>query len=321
MLYAPVIIPTLNRIEHLKRCIDSLKRNSYAKDTEVYIGLDYPPSEKYEKGYAQVKEYLEQGIEGFKEVYVFAFSENRGVFENTKFLINKVSENNRAFIFTEDDNVFSPCFLEYMDRCLEEYEYDDEVIAVCGSEPGLQGKRPSSEVFKAKYYSAYGCGRWIAKEKRLRNIINRSYIEDVCCNPYKMKEIKRNNTYAFRTLCSLLLRKEQIYTTIDGTIPFIDATIQIYALAEGKYSIFTQRKMVRNTGYDGSGINCGIAQPEIATRTIVNDTVYGDIKNVSTYDGKLEKKPSFKENCLIISAQIRIVIWRIIAKREIIKKI
>ncbi len=36
MVYAPIIIPTLNRYEHLKRCVKSLQQNGWAKYTELY---------------------------------------------------------------------------------------------------------------------------------------------------------------------------------------------------------------------------------------------------------------------------------------------
>ena len=68
---APVLIPTLNRKEHLERCINSLLRNSMAKETEVYISIDFPPTEKYESGYNEVVEYLKREIDGFKKVNLF----------------------------------------------------------------------------------------------------------------------------------------------------------------------------------------------------------------------------------------------------------
>ncbi len=48
--YAPVLIPTLNRYEHFKRCLESLELCTGADKTDVYVGLDFPPSEKYHKG-------------------------------------------------------------------------------------------------------------------------------------------------------------------------------------------------------------------------------------------------------------------------------
>ena len=110
MVYAPVIIPTCNRIEHLKKCINSLASNEFAKFTEIYISVDFPPSEKYEKGYNEVINYLKGGIGGFKEVFVYIQEKNLGPSENANFLANQIKSYDR-WIFTEDDNEFSSNFL------------------------------------------------------------------------------------------------------------------------------------------------------------------------------------------------------------------
>ena len=41
-VYAPMLIPTFCRDQHFMRCIESLKKNTWAKYTDVYIWLDYP---------------------------------------------------------------------------------------------------------------------------------------------------------------------------------------------------------------------------------------------------------------------------------------
>ena len=62
MKYAPIIIPTLNRIEHLKRCITSLQKNPWAKYTPLIVSVDYPPNERYVEGYKKVCKYLKEEI-------------------------------------------------------------------------------------------------------------------------------------------------------------------------------------------------------------------------------------------------------------------
>ena len=59
MTYYPIIIPTLNRYEKLKACIDSLTQSEEAKYTELVIGLDYPPADKYIDGWKKIYEYIE----------------------------------------------------------------------------------------------------------------------------------------------------------------------------------------------------------------------------------------------------------------------
>ena len=54
MIYAPVLIPTLCRYDHFIRCLESLKKNTWAKYTEVYIAVDYPAKESHWDGYKRI---------------------------------------------------------------------------------------------------------------------------------------------------------------------------------------------------------------------------------------------------------------------------
>ena len=78
---APVLIPTLCRFQHFKDCIESLKQNSLALQTDLYIALDYPFHESHHAGYAQIAEYLER-LEGFKKIVILKRPENFGTKRN-----------------------------------------------------------------------------------------------------------------------------------------------------------------------------------------------------------------------------------------------
>lgn len=56
--YAPVIIPTLCRDVHFKRCLESLEKCTAAEYTDVYVGLDYPAIEKHVEGWKKIDGYL-----------------------------------------------------------------------------------------------------------------------------------------------------------------------------------------------------------------------------------------------------------------------
>ena len=56
-IYAPVIILTLNRFEKFKKCLESLEACTGADKTDVYVSLDYPPSEKYVEGWKKIDSY------------------------------------------------------------------------------------------------------------------------------------------------------------------------------------------------------------------------------------------------------------------------
>ena len=79
--YAPILIPTLNRYEHLRRCVESLAKNKLAKESELVIGLDYPPQEKYQEGWEKIKEFLPT-ISGFGKVTILSADKNIGAVNN-----------------------------------------------------------------------------------------------------------------------------------------------------------------------------------------------------------------------------------------------
>ena len=130
MVYAPVVIPTLNRYGSFKRCVESLKRCSHAEKTELYIALDYPPSDKYVEGYHQICEYIEGGLAGFQSVNIIKREKNYGVLHNALDAQILALEKHEVIIMMEDDNEVSPCFLDYCNKCLELYQDDKSIAGV-----------------------------------------------------------------------------------------------------------------------------------------------------------------------------------------------
>ena len=106
MIYAPVLITTLNRYEHFKETITSLSQCTGADMTDLYIALDYPPTPFYEDGYRKIVEYLPT-ISGFKSVNIIKREKNYGMGKNFHDALHQVifTKYDR-FIFSEDDNLF-----------------------------------------------------------------------------------------------------------------------------------------------------------------------------------------------------------------------
>ena len=104
-IYAPVIIPTLNRYNHFKRCLESIEMCTGAEYTEVYVGLDYPPSEKYIEGWKKIDNYLAEKEKNnrFKRLIVFRRGHNCGVGvngSNGSLLVEEVSKTYDRYIFS-----------------------------------------------------------------------------------------------------------------------------------------------------------------------------------------------------------------------------
>lgn len=118
--YAPIVIPTLNRFEHFKKCLESLEHCTGAEKTDVYIALDYPAKPSHEEGYRKISEYLNslESNHGFKTLNIIRREYNYGVgpHGNGKELVKMILETYDRIIFSEDDNIFSPNFIVFINK-------------------------------------------------------------------------------------------------------------------------------------------------------------------------------------------------------------
>lgn len=248
MKYAPVIIPTLCRYEHFKKCIESLSRCTWAEKTEVYVGLDYPVKESHWGGYNQIKNYLSScGNLNFKKLHIVERTYNYGIGLNGNFsdLRKSVFQYHDRVICTEDDNVFSPNFLAYMNKGLELYENDDEVIAICGYSHPYGFKFEGNNHFKHNTdFSAWGYGIWKHKYNDAVDWICKS-------NNYRLLSPKY--IIKFKSHGLNRLRDYFKYVNIISVEWITDTLLSVYMIINNKYVIMPQETKVRNEGWDPWG--------------------------------------------------------------------
>ena len=129
---APLYIPTLCRHEHFKKAIESLKVNTWAKYTTIYIALDYPAKDTHWDGYNKICEYLDSNdFSEFRDFIVVKRSENMGSLANADSMCKEIMKKYDRWIYAEDDLEFSPVFLEYMNKCLKYFENDASFLSAC----------------------------------------------------------------------------------------------------------------------------------------------------------------------------------------------
>lgn len=252
--YAPVIIPTINRYEHFKRCLESLERCAGAENTIVYVGLDYPPSEKYVDGWRKIEAYLseKENNNKFLDLVVIRREQNCGVGhsgDNMSLLRRLVMDEFEAYISTEDDNEFSPCFLEYMNQNLKKYKDDDSVFRVCGYLPFSYKLRTEYSQFVADRHIAWGIGCWVKKEKDFE--LHRNP-EGLRCL-YKTKSIQKYfETDRMESILIALVRMSKGKGGTQG-----DTITAAYMVYKNNRCVLPTKSMVRNYGWDGSGLHGG----------------------------------------------------------------
>lgn len=281
--YAPVYIPTLNRFDHFKRCLESLEKCSGADKTDVYVGLDYPPSEKYVEGWKKIDIYLleKERNNSFKKLVVRRRTQNCGVGNpnsNASLLRKEIEGLYSYYIFSEDDNEFSLNFLEYMNYYLSFYENDDTITSVSGYSFPIDYNADAKASFRTYCSSPWGSGRWTRKNKdRAWGVIMDKYLLS-CKMSWKLFKKAR---WLFDIVVTMRYRN-RCYT---------DEAIRTNNLLEGDYSIAPIISKVRNIGYDSTGINCVDDNGTHATQ-MIDDSAYfenGGVIEIKDLNKKYQK--------------------------------
>lgn len=262
--FAPVVIPTLNRHVHFRRLIESLAKCTHADKTEVVIGLDYPPSEKYVEGYEKIKEILPT-ITGFKKVTVLTTDFNLGVVENCRRCYDYVYQYYDTCIFSEDDNEVSPCFLDYMNKALTKYKDNPNVIAISGYNYPIDVAGYDKNVFAFQNFTAWGVGMW--KNKVTLPDDFQAYCKKILKSPRLLYKIYKKD---WRLMYGI--------TKCAATgVRYGDSIWTLKSILEDKYFIYPTKTLVKNWGFDGTGLHCGRASGK--------DLLYNSqkISNIGTF--------------------------------------
>lgn len=254
MEYSPVIIPTLNRKEHLERCLNSLANNTYAKNTDIFISVDFPPNKNYENGCEEIKKYLETFDKSqFNSVKIYYQANNLGVMENYYFLKNEVKNTYSTYIYTEDDNEFSENFLEYINKGLILYKDDMKIMAICGFRDS--DWKSSENIALTKLFSAYGFGTWFDKEDFFLADIKKQLLSKETLKFRNIYELFKNNKALFTIyIRNILLNNKGLFWD-NNELVICDTTRSIYMHLTNTACIAPEKAKSRTWGNDGSGVN------------------------------------------------------------------
>ena len=301
MTFAPIIIPTLHRYDKLIACLESLSLNTWANQTEMYISLDYPPEKRYIDGYERIKEYLSSvDTLGFKECKVYYQTHNLGAKANGMFLIEQVARNHDTYIFTEDDNVFSPCFLDYINKGLELFKEDERVCVLCGYAPERNITVECNNITANCYFGTWGYGTWINKYHRIHDKISRENFRKIINNPDICDKLYSERPDLFRYFFEATMSEPEDVGSIfggylypDGRIAHIDHTLSPIMCMNDLCTIYPAFSLVRNTGVeDGSGDHTYIWSDRLYSKQSISEEKTFDyiFDEKALWDGLAEDK-------------------------------
>lgn len=240
MKYAPILIPTLCRFKLFKQCVESLSHCTGAQDTVLYIALDYPLNDSHVAGYNQIKEYI-PSIVGFKRVETIYRNQNYGAAKNYRDAMDYIFMTYDSLIFTEDDNEFSPNFLEYINKGLELYESNDRVISISGYNYPIHMKGYNKNAYANYQFSAWGVGLWKNKVQFYTDKDVKKWLR----SPFLCIKVLFRAPASFISIL-IRLKRNELYG---------DSCNVVGSIINKKLSVFPTISKVRNCGRDGSGLH------------------------------------------------------------------
>lgn len=255
--YAPVVIPTLCRIETFIPCIESLSKCVDAEYTEVYIALDYPLKDSHLIGYQQIVNYLDNHNLNFKALHVIKRERNYGVYgpnSNTNVILTELWQRYDRLIFSEDDNVFSSNFLVYINKGLDLFEKDPTVDSICGY-LNYNGIKTQGNTFYRcpNYFCAWGYATWKSRIQERNKITTKYFRKSLSFkNLIKMAELGRSRFLAY---LGAMCPTDYLWVN--------DVNLSTYMVLEGKYQIIPTVSLIKNIGVE-SGENFSNCSREIA---------------------------------------------------------
>ena len=242
-MYAPILLFVYNRPEHTRRVIESLKANAEAADSELFIYADQARSDTDIQQVSEVRRLI-HSTDGFKQVTVIEREKNWGLARNViDGVTTQVNAHGRVIVL-EDDLVVAPHFLRFMNDALEMYKNEEKIghIQACDftKDPSLP------DTFLIRWTGSWGWATWERAWKHFnpdgKELLSR--LEERHLTRY----FDFNGNYPFtRMLRRQIAGKNNSWAIRWNASLFLD----------GILSLNVGKSLVQNTGFDGSGTNCG----------------------------------------------------------------
>lgn len=241
---APLGVSTYIRVEHLERCIESLKRNSLAPQTDIYIFSDAPRA-GHEKAVTRLRRYLTT-IDGFKSVNIVEREYNNRMFNNRGGIKQLLDEYGQV-IFLEEDVVVAPQFLSYMNQALAKYKDDPRVFSVSGYCPPIDIPKDYDEMaFFLRRFNAWGFGIWKDRFEKIGYIDRQAYLK-LIDSEADLNDFAKNGGEDMLGMLRL---------DSDGTIDAFDVKAMYTQFINDQYTLYPRYSLTQNRGMDGSGTHC-----------------------------------------------------------------
>ena len=128
---APICLFVYSRAFEAQQTVESLKRNTLASQSKLYIFSDGPKTADKISKVNDVRKYI-HSITGFEEVIIIESKENKGLANSIISGVTQVVSDYGRVIVLEDDLILATNFLCFMNEALNYYEDKKNVLNISG---------------------------------------------------------------------------------------------------------------------------------------------------------------------------------------------
>ena len=226
-----VAVFAYNRPSHLRRVLIALE-DLNIRNIEVF--LDGPRNIQDQICNKEILFMLKTNLKIKSNIY-----QNQKNIGLAKSIINGLSIMSKKFdkfIVLEDDCIPRKEFFKFTYKCLKYYENDKHIDAICGYQiPEIhEAKSKTIKAYCLKNFISWGWATW---SKKWNNYRNKSKKQKLTSKTLKSKIIRK-------------IKKQSISKKNIWTFDYIK-----YSYTENKHFIFPNKSLIKNIGFDGSGIN------------------------------------------------------------------
>lgn len=239
---APIVLFVYKRLSYLKETIESLQKNLYAEQSDLYIYSDASKNTETTECVENVRTYLKT-IQGFRSVCIIERKENLGLATNIVDGITEIIKQYGKIIVLEDDIVVSPYFLKYMNDALNLYKDEKKIMEISGYIYNIE-KENLPETFFLHLGECWGWGtwedRWLTYEKNPQKLIGK----------YNVNDISRFNYYGGFNFW------DQIIENYRGKLNTWAAFWHASIIENKGLVLYPRKSLTKHIGFDLSGMHC-----------------------------------------------------------------
>ncbi len=255
MRLAPIVIFSYNRPTHLKKTLNSLKKNELSKESMIYFFSDGPKTGTLEelKKINLVRKII-KNTKNFKSKKIIFYKKNIGLKKNILNGVTKIVNKHGKVIILEDDIVVTKYFLNYMNQSLSLYANKKKIWHISGWNYDLGLKkinRDDKDAFFIRNMNCWGWGTW--KNRWNKIILDPNFFY----KKMNKKQIKNFDLSNSINNWSQIIRNKN--KTLETWAIYWNATIFYYK----GLCLNPKISMINNIGMDGSGINANIDKAKV----------------------------------------------------------